>query len=303
LCGIDINSDGNIAPPGVPEAAYDPVDAAAEEHPAVTPAGRANAPQRQEGISRFVLERGTATIKEISDAFGVSVMTVHRDLAELSAQGVIRRFRGGASAQPSGVFESNVRYRMSTMLEAKAAIARDAAKLVESGMSVLLDDGTTTLALGKVLRDISPLTVITSHLETINVLAGSRDVRLISLGGEYRRNHDSFIGVQCIENLAALRADLAFLSSSAVAAGSAYHQEQEIVQVKRSMMACAGRSVLLVDHSKLGNVALHRFASLDEFDLVITDDEASAEQIEDLANHSVRFRLAAMDEPQKADPA
>jgi DeoR/GlpR family transcriptional regulator of sugar metabolism len=226
-------------------------------------------------------------------------MTVHRDLKELAAQGILRRFRGGASAQPSGVFESSVRYRMSVMPEAKAAIARDAASLVEPAMSLLLDEGTTTLAVARLLTNIFPLRVITSYLETIKLFTESPNVRLISLGGEYRSNHDSFIGVQCIENLGALRADLAFLSTSAVGSGSAHHQEQEIVQMKRAMMACASRRVLLVDHSKLGTVALHRFADLHEFDLLISDDQASQSQVNDLVNHSVKFRLAQIAGPPR----
>jgi DeoR/GlpR family transcriptional regulator of sugar metabolism len=257
--------------------------------------GRATTTRRQEEVSAFVLERGTVTIAEIAQAFGVSVMTVHRDLRELADQGVIRRFRGGASAQPSGVFESSVRYRMSSMVEAKQAIAEEARTLVEPGMAVLLDEGTTTLALARILGDITPLTVITSYLETIRVLSQSRETRLICLGGEYRSNHDSFIGVQCIASLGALRADLAFLSTSAVGFGAAYHQEQEIVQVKRAMMQCASRRVLLVDHSKLGTVALNRFADLGEFDLLVTDDQASTDQVRDLTDHGVNFRLAPSD--------
>lgn len=260
----------------------------------ISGAGRASTILRQEAISHFILERGTVTISEVANAFTISVMTVHRDLKALAAQGVIRRFRGGASAQPTGVFESSVRYRMSAMSEAKAAIGQDAASLVEAGMTLLLDEGTTTLALARLLTNVSPLTVITSYLGAIKLFAESRNTRLISVGGEYRSNHDSFVGVQCIENLGALRVDLAFLSTSAVGSGAAYHQEQEIVQVKRAMMACASRRVLLVDHSKLGTVALHRFAELSEFDLLISDDQASQSQIDDLVNHAVTFRLAPM---------
>lgn len=255
---------------------------------------RRSASHRQEEISRFILERGTATIGDISEAFSVSVMTVHRDLNELARQGVVRKFRGGASALPSGVFESSVRYRLSSMVEAKEAIAKEARALIEPGMSILLDEGTTTLALARMLADLAPLTVITSYLETIKVLTEFKETRLISLGGEYRSNHDSFIGVQCIAALETMRTDIAFLSTSAVGQGAAYHQEQEIVLVKRAMMASATRRILLVDHSKLMTSALHRFAVLSEFDLLITDDGLSPEQREELVNHSVQFRLAPL---------
>lgn len=255
------------------------------------PASRAS---RQRELARYVVERGTVSVSELVDAFDVSPMTVHRHLIELERQGVVRRFRGGASAQPSGVFESNVLYRMSAMQKEKQAIARYATRFIEPGMSLLLDEGTTTLALARLLADFAPLTVITNYLATIKVAAEMSDVRLISLGGEYLETHDSFVGVQCIENARSLRPDLAILSTSAIGGGQAFHQEQEIVLVKRAMMDSATRRILLVDHAKLSTVALNRFASLDEFDLVVTDDGATAEQLEDMANHSVRFELAPM---------
>jgi len=256
--------------------------------------GRAPRMNRQRKMASYVIERGTVTIQELVESFGVSQMTVHRYLAELERQGVVRRFRGGASAQPSGVFESNVLYRKSSMQNEKAAIALRARTFIEPGMSLLLDEGTTTLALAGLLADIAPLTVITNYMAIMRVVSEMSDIRLISLGGEYLKSHDSYVGVQCIENARGLRPDLAILSTSAIGQGAAFHQEQEIVLVKRAMMDSASRRMLLVDHSKLASVALHRFASLSEFDLVITDDGASTEQIEDLVSHSVAFELAPM---------
>jgi DeoR/GlpR family transcriptional regulator of sugar metabolism len=266
--------------------------------------GRGSSARRQEDVSKFIVEHGTASISEIAEAFDVSPMTVHRDLKELAGQGVVRRFRGGASAQPAAVFESGIRYRMSAMQEAKQAIARSARSLVEPGMSLLLDDGSTVLALAHALTDLSPLTIITNYLETIKLFSQSPGTRLISLGGEYKAHHDCFLGAQCIADIASLRADIAFVSSSALGSGSAYHHDQEIAQVKVAMMQSARRRVLLADHSKLNAIALHRFADLSEFDLLITDDQASEEQLEDLVEHSVTFRIApiGVDPTAKAPP-
>ena len=256
---------------------------------------------RQEEISRLILDKGSITVSELAQTFSVSAMTIHRDLNELVDQGVIRRFHGGASAQPSGVFESSIRYRMSTMKDEKLAIAVEAAAMVEAGMAVLLDEGSTTLALAPLLIEISPLTIITNYLEVMKVFSQVRGVRLISLGGQYMSNHDSFVGVQCIENLRSLRADIAFLSTSAVSNGAAYHQEQEIVLVKRAMMQSASRRVLLVDHSKLGRMALNRVADLREFDALITDSGSDGEQRQDLLNYEVSFTTAQYRQPsQKA---
>ncbi|NEE10819.1 DeoR/GlpR transcriptional regulator, partial [Streptomyces sp. SID7499] len=100
---------------------------------------------------------------------GVSLMTVHRDLDDLARQGVLRRFRGGASALPSTVFESSLDYRLGVNTAEKNAVARAAAALVEPGMSVMLDDSTTVLVMAGLLVDLAPLTVVTNARRVLDV--------------------------------------------------------------------------------------------------------------------------------------
>ncbi|MER3438284.1 MAG: DeoR family transcriptional regulator [Chloroflexota bacterium] len=243
-------------------------------------------------MAEYVLSHDAVTAKELATVFDVSIMTVHRDLDELERQGVIRKYRGGVTPQPSSLFESNVRFRHATATAEKAAIARYAITLV--GQAVMLDDSTTTLALARLLTTVTPITVITNFLATIRELAGKPGIRLLALGGEYVDRHDAFLGLVCETAVANLRADVFFLSTAAVAHGEAYHQEQEIVAVKRAMLNVATRKILLVDHHKLGKVALHRLASLREFDLVIVDDGAREEDIRALKEARVAVAIAPM---------
>jgi DeoR/GlpR family transcriptional regulator of sugar metabolism len=246
-------------------------------------------------MAEQVLADGSATAAELAERFGVSLMTVHRDLDELERQGVVRKFRGGVTAQPSGVFESNVRYRLKTMRAQKAAVAEQAVKLVEPGMAVLLDDSTSALETARLLGlgAVTPLTVVTNFLEAINLLAGRRGIHLMALGGDYDPLHSSFLGVSCVEAVRQLRVDVCFASTSAVHGGHAYHQEQHIVSVKRAMLDSAARNVLLVDHTKLGRVALHRVVPLSRFDLLLVDDGAPPEALRDLDEHEVDYRVCA----------
>jgi DeoR/GlpR family transcriptional regulator of sugar metabolism len=248
--------------------------------------------QRQQLIADHVVSHRSATISELADLCQVSEMTIYRDLDELQRQGIVRKFRGGVTAQPSGVFESNVAYRLATMRSEKDAIARQARELVEPGMSLILDDATTTLALARLLADVTPLTIATNYLETMKLVSGYRDVHLIALGGDYDRTHDSFIGMPCVDAVEALRVDAAFLSVSAVSGGYAHHQEQHIVAVKRAMLRSARRRYLLVDHSKLGRDALYRLAPLADFDLVIVDDAASTQSLNELKEHGIAHEIA-----------
>lgn len=251
-------------------------------------------PARRQGlIAEHVLSHGSVTAAELADRFQVSLMTIHRDLDELERQGVVRKHHGGVTAQPSGVFESNVAYRMKTMQVEKDAIAAKAAELIEPGMAVMLDDSTTALALARRLKSITPLTVVTNFLEGLTVLSHVRGIRLMALGGDYDPLHNSFLGVSCIEAIESLQVDLCFVSTSAVSGAFAYHQEQHIVSVKRAMLASAARNVLLLDHTKLRRTALHRVAPLSTFDRVIVDHGASADALRELDEHKVVYEVVA----------
>lgn len=234
---------------------------------------------RQDLIVRHVVANGSETPAELAALTGVSLMTVHRDLDELVRKGLLRKYRGGVSALPSSVFESNVEYRLRVHPREKEAIARRAVTLIEPGMSVLLDDSTTALAVARLLVGAGPLTVITNFARASDLLKSAPEIRLIGLGGDYSRTHDSFNGAACSEAVAALRVDTAFVSTSAMTATATYHQEQDIVLVKRAMLGAAGTKVLLMDSSKMARTALYRLAPVSTFDLLVVDAGAPPEVI------------------------
>jgi DeoR/GlpR family transcriptional regulator of sugar metabolism len=248
--------------------------------------------QRQEQIAQMVLANGSASAQELAAEFGVSLNTVHRDLDELERQGIVRKFHGGASAEPSGMFESNVAYRLKRMVPQKRTVARHAARYIEPGMSVMIDNSTTTLHLLPFLGQIGPLQLVTNYLEVMRQASALKSINLMALGGDYDPLHDSFLGVMCLECIASLRVDTTFISTSAVAGGDAFHQEQRVVSFKRAMMEAAEKRYLLIDHSKLGRRALHRLVPLSDFDLVIVDDGAPRAALAELENHRVRYEVA-----------
>lgn len=254
--------------------------------------GRGRPAERQAAIAEYVMLHGSASAHDLAVMFDVSTMTMHRDLDELERQGVVRKYRGGASAQPTSVFESNVAYRMRVARTEKDALARHARRLIEPGMSVMLDDSTSALAVAQLLHDATPLTVVTNFLEAIKAIAPIRDISLIALGGEYHPTHDSFLGIPCIEAVESLRVDLLITSTSAISDTHAFHQEQEIVLVKWAMMRSAQRRVLLVDHSKLGRRGLHRVAPLTDFDHVVVDAKVPQERLRALRENQVRCEVA-----------
>ncbi|WP_433872360.1 DeoR/GlpR family DNA-binding transcription regulator [Saccharopolyspora sp. CA-218241] len=249
---------------------------------------------RQQKIIDHVVAQGFASAAELSALTGVSLMTVHRDLDDLATRGLLRKYHGGVSAQPSTVFESSSDFRLHTHTAEKDALARDAVRFIHPGMSVMLDDSTTALALARLLPDVGPLTVVTNYRQVVDALREVPDIRLIGLGGEYSRTHDSYLGLPCQEMVRSFSVDIAFLSTSAMNARLTFHQEQEIVLVKRAMMDTAATRVLMMDASKVGRAALHQFAPVDSFHHVLLAGELDAELVEAMREHT-DVRLAAVE--------
>ncbi|PRX47157.1 DeoR family transcriptional regulator [Prauserella shujinwangii] len=228
-------------------------------------------PRRRALIRDRVRSDGFVRAATLAREFGVSVMTIHRDLDALQAQGWLSKVRGGATAVPSAAFHGDVAQRRAARAPEKRALARAAADLVTPGDTVMLDESTTGLHLAEYLAERAPLTVITYFQPVVTMLAGVPGITLIALGGEYFAAYDAFLGLYTAEGVAKVRADTVFLSTTAISHNRCYHQSQATVQVKRAMMASASRRVLMVDHTKFTRQGLYALAPLTDFDLVLAD--------------------------------
>ena len=255
----------------------------------MTPA--AGGAERRAQILDYLCERELASVEELAQLFSISRMTVHRDLDRLAAGRCVRKTHGGATILPSVVFESNFNYRVRRQLEEKRALARHIADLIEPGMTVILDDSTTTGALAEFLHARKPLTVITNAASLISSLVRHEELSVICLGGHYNAVMDAFLGVDCELALERLRADLGVFSAAAVRGGAAYLHESELTRAKIAMKAAAERSFLAFDHSKFGKSALHLFGRLKEFDRVFTTEGEDPTEVERLRAAKVSIEI------------
>ncbi|QGF22391.1 DeoR/GlpR family DNA-binding transcription regulator [Raineyella fluvialis] len=242
-------------------------------------------------ISAAVRREGFVNVEDLADSLNVSRMTVHRDLDELQSLGTLRKVRGGASAQRSTRFESDLQYRLASAVEEKRRMAAVAAELANGGDVVLVDDSTSALAVVPRLGQRGPMTVITNFLPAMQALVGHPEISLIALGGLYEERYAAFLGVLCENNLADLYADVLFASTSALRDTVLYHQDQRVVTAKQAMIRAAGRRVLLLDHSKIGQGALHRLGDIADFTHVVVDDLVPKEVIRRLADTGVEVLI------------
>ncbi|TFL16224.1 DeoR/GlpR family DNA-binding transcription regulator [Jannaschia formosa] len=226
---------------------------------------------RQQMIMDLLIANGEVELDALVDRFGVSRMTIHRDLDDLETEGLLRKIRGGATIRSGTQFESDFRLRELQDRPAKAAMAQSALRLIEPGMTVMINDGSMAAILGQQLVTKRPLTVITNNAAIIDALRGETGITLIALGGVYSAKFNAFLGKVTEDALSVLSADIAFVSSPAVSGLEVYHMDENVLRAKQAMMRQAASSVLLVNHTRFGRTALHRLAALSDFDHIITD--------------------------------
>lgn len=246
---------------------------------------------RRQAIMKAVQHAGNKAVDEIAAMLGISRMTVHRDLDVLSKKGLVRKERGRAVAGNSLLFESNFQFRLNQNIDTKMKIAEAAARLIVPGKVVIMDDSTTTMNIVNNIVDIPSLTIITNSLSIINSVSDINTIKLIGIGGNFDRNFQAFLGLDCERAIMEHRADIAFLSSSAVTGLTAYHQYEDVIRAKRAMMHSAEKTIFLSDHTKFCRNALTKFSDLDQFDHVFVDKSISETDKAYLIENGVNISL------------
>jgi len=228
---------------------------------------------RRAKIRQLLNDRGSAGIVELARMFGVSEMTVRRDLAALAEDGQIMRTHGGAVATEKMVFEFDFGARRAANRPAKRAIARKAMEFVKPGQIIILDTGTTTLELAHLLRQHEDITVLTPSLAVASELQFSEGIHTVLLGGLVRKGSPDLTGAVTEGNLDLFAADIAFQGADGIdLSGRLYNADLQIAHVDRKMRERAAHTYILCDSSKIGKNALACNGTLKEVDALITDD-------------------------------
>jgi DeoR/GlpR family transcriptional regulator of sugar metabolism len=226
--------------------------------------------ERQRRIEDLLREHGRVEVLELARLLQVSEHTVRRDLLALQSQGVLQRTHGGAVTLDTSRLDLSA--RAAVLPQAKAAIGRAAAALVEPGQTVVLDSGSTPLAMARALT-VRPLTVITSSLDIAAIFADDPKVQMALTGGTWQPAHRALWGPAAIAMLAQCRADWAVPGACAIDAALGVSAPDEAdAAMKRAMIACARRTLILGDHSKLGNVAPFHVANWSQVDTLLIDE-------------------------------
>lgn len=217
-----------------------------------------------------------ASIRGLSEQFGVSSSTIRRDLAELADQGHVVRTYGGALDTAYGV-ERTLREKDASRAEGKDRIARAAASRIRDGETVLLDAGTTTGRLARHLADRADLTVVTNGLTVLLALAESPHVDVVVLGGRLRRPNEAILGRTAEQELRHVAPDRAFLGADGVTERGINCPTLEQSHLKRAMLHCAGEAWILADSGKIGAERFPYWAPVDRECQLVADEGADAD--------------------------
>ncbi len=245
---------------------------------------------RQARIAETVGTLGECSVEQLARKFGVSEMTIRRDLQALAEAGRVLRTHGGAAASERVSFEFKFLERVRERQHAKQEIARAAAALVRDGQSVLVDSGTTTLALAHELKVRRNLTLITSSLPIASELQFCDAINVYLLGGQLRRQSPDLIGAIAESTLENVRTDLAFLGADGVdERGFVYNKSPEVARMLVHMAKAARKVYVVTDSSKVGRTELMRFGSLRQWDGLVTDRDLSRRHAAALARAGVKI--------------
>lgn len=235
---------------------------------------------RHRQIVELLNSRGACAVDVLAKEFSVSEMTIRRDLQSLVEDGRIARTHGGAAPVEQVMFEFEFLRRAQENRPSKDLIGRAAAALVEEGQSIILDSGTTTLAIARELQSRRRLTVITTSLPIAAVLQRGSRVEILLLGGFLRRESPDLEGPLTESNLETLRADIAFVGADGIdLSANAYNTSLNVGRLLTKAVKAASTVYVVADSSKLGRTALTKFGNLASWKGLITDSGATPEQL------------------------
>jgi len=247
--------------------------------------------ERQDKIIAVLEETAVTSISELSKRLVVSIMTIRRDLDELEQRGVLKKIHGGAVLLQKGdepnMAQPTFQHRMDEFSEYKGKIGREAVKYIKKGDVVFFDAGTTPLAMVPHIPEDLEFTAITTGLITAVTMCNFKNINVIMIGGNTHHSSYSSINHIAIETINKLNANTAFISTKALVSPiGTFEAVLPLLEVKRAIVQASEKVILLVDHSKLGAKSLSASIAIKDIDLVITDDLAPSDMIDELRNYT-----------------
>lgn len=240
--------------------------------------------ERRNWLEMEVKNKKRIDVENISKKLNVSSMTIRRDLVDLENEGKLIRTHGGAVSLDTLAGEIPYYSKKIKNNEQKKEIAMKALSLIEENSTIILDSGTTTLEIAKLLRYREDLTIVTNDIKIGNELIDS-SLRVILTGGELQPSVGALYGAITQNMLASINADIFFLGAHALDIPNGVSAPTfEKAMIKQLMKSSAERTWLLADYSKFNTRAFVNVCGLSDIEGVITDQNLDFQTKEEYEN-------------------
>ncbi|MBD1382539.1 DeoR/GlpR family DNA-binding transcription regulator [Metabacillus arenae] len=252
--------------------------------------------ERYEKIVYYLEKNKIVKVSELSKLLEVTEKTIRGDLEILEQRGLLNRIHGGAMLAEDEDRMLPIQERQSGHSEIKMAIAKQALMLIKPNDTILMDGGSTTLALAELLGN-DPVTVITNDVKIAYSLLEKEKVQLMVLGGTKIGQSASLMGAQASSLLQRIRVNRLFFGTTGVSLEQGLTVLNTIhADWKKQIIDNANQVTLLADSTKFGKSALIQFASLEEINEIVTDDKLEQHFEKELVARGIRVYLASSNE-------
>lgn len=247
------------------------------------------AAERKLKIIEYVRKHSVASVAQLSQDFGVHEATIRRDLNEIEKEGRLRRTHGGVVLVEGVSSEPSFNVRAGERVEEKMRIAERAVEMIQDNENIILDSGTTTLQIARLLVNArSNLTVITNDINIAAELRDQKQIKVIVTGGILYPESYMLNGFLTDHALRTLHVSKAFIAIPAFHhVHGLTHFDDQLVSAKCRMIEAAAETIVVTDHTKLGGVSLHNVAPVSKVQVLITGTEASETQVSQFEQEGV----------------
>ncbi|MFJ3957122.1 DeoR/GlpR family DNA-binding transcription regulator [Arthrobacter sp. NPDC090010] len=238
-----------------------------------------DAQERQSRILDLARAQGQVDVVSLGQGLGAAAETIRRDLRVLVDRGVLRRVHGGAVAVETAGFESDAGYRATAHVGEKRRIASAAAAMLQGAETVFLDEGFTPRLIAEELASEARLTVVTASLPAAQALSRSPGVTVLLLGGRMRGRTLATVDHWALRMLGELQIDVAFLGANGISREHGLTTpDPAVAAVKQEAVRQSRRRILVGTHTKFGVTSFCRFATVPDFEAIVTDGAFSAHE-------------------------
>lgn len=249
--------------------------------------------QRTDLIERHIREHKYADLRTLAAKFGGSLSTMRRALDSLENRGIVRRHHGGASLIDTDTLSQEYDFlaRIQRQADQKFAIARLIAEQVQPGTTVILDGGSTTYAVARLLAE-KRVQVITNSLPVASLFGEVGKVEACVTGGSIYGRLGILVGPLCEAALGQVHADVAVLGGTGVTEAGVWNHNALIVAAQRQMIAAADRTIFALDATKFGRKALSLTAPFEPRFTLVTDTQPAPEVVDAIVRAGAKLTLA-----------